>query len=144
MHALPRFAIAALAGIAACGAPTANAERLNGTFPLVSVNDRAVPYDDGAVPPRPGLDANCRILLVRGRLTLDAETRGFSLSYDFLESCSGRELGTSGSTGTFAQSGARLSLTSDLGEGKTDTRPGTVGASRIRVEDRFYLFEFER
>lgn len=144
MHSRLRFAMAGLVGMAACGAPTANSERLDGTFPLVSVNERTIPYDDGAVPPRPGVDASCRILLVRGRLTLEADTRLFSLSYDFLESCTGRELGTSGSTGMFAQSGSRLSLTSNLGDGNTDTRAGTVRPSRIRVEDRFYVLEFAR
>ena len=144
MHRGLLVTIVGIAGVAACGSATEATERMDGTFPLVSVNDRAIPYDDGAVPPRPGVDSTCRILLVRGRLRLDATAHSFSLSYDLLESCTGRELGSSGSTGTFVQTGSRLSLTSELGEGKTDTRPATVRPNAIRVEDRYYVFEFSR
>lgn len=129
---------------AACRAPSATLEPLASNYSLSSVNGLPLPYDDGAVPPRPGIDATCRILLVGGRLAIDNSALAYLLTYDLQESCTGRMLGTSGSAGTFSRKGSTITLVGDLGEGKTETRIAELRGNALNVDYVSYRFGFVR
>lgn len=140
----PVYLSLALAILASCHVPTSSIEMLDGRYSLSLVNGLVLPYDDGPVPPRPGIDSTCRILLVAGRLLIHGDARTFDLSYDLEESCSRRFLGTSGSTGTLKRAQSHLTFMGDAGDGRTDTRTGRLRGRTIELDDRFYRFVFVR
>lgn len=129
----------------AVGCPTGtDVGKLDGTYALVRLNDAPLPFDTGPVPPRPGTDSTCRILVTSGTLAFDAARSSYVLEYINLESCTQRVLGVSGSSGTFLQRGDRVELTMNVGAGRTETIIGKVDATSITLADAFYRYRFQR
>jgi hypothetical protein len=129
--------------LGACGdaiAPTV----LDGTYQLVRLNGRILPFDFGPLPPRPGTTEDCHLLLTAGMVSVVRAQGTYELTYEKRNSCDNRLLSSSGSFGSYRQNGAQLVLTADLGGGRTEDYEGRVSGSVINVSDSFYDYTFQR
>ena len=146
LRGVPRrmMGLATMMLLTTCRSEPTSVEGLGGLYVLEKVNGATLPYDNGPVPPRPGIDTTCHVLLPSGQLVIDGNSRTYELSYNLMESCSGRSLGSSGSIGTVSRSGSSLAFVSRIGEGKTETSSGVLRGRELVLQYRFYLFLFSR
>jgi hypothetical protein len=126
-----------IALFAACDSTTESTVDVAEHYLLASVNESALPYNAGSLPP-----TECSLLIPSGSLRFSQSAQTYELEYQLSNSCTGHELGTSGSRGTWSLQGSELLLRADLGEGQSEVYRGAVRGNRVEVEDRFYRYAF--
>lgn len=100
-----------------CDPRSGPAERIVGTFDLVSFDAGAIPFDEGPlIGGRPPSIGPCHFLVTDGALSLDPDGRSFAIHYSVRNSCTGRILSQPGVEGTYVADGRDLHFQASAGE----------------------------
>ena len=116
----------------------------SGVYPLQAYNGKPLPADFSLIPPKipPGVEPErfraCMHVVTGGSLTLDAEARRFSFTYDVWSPCDRAFLPKGTTSGTFEQHGNDLVFQLTRGN-RSETFQGSVGPSSITL----YRGQFE-
>lgn len=133
----PNTFILLLAGLVGCGTEP-SIETIDGLYALSKANGSALPYDTGPIPPRPGTDSTCRILIASGMLSVQNSNNTFEFSYRYTESCTLRNLGDQRTFGTIRQSGRNVQFIVQNGPGTTTTLRGVATANSVTISADYY------
>lgn len=125
--------------IAACGSST---EPVDGVYSLVRIEGKALPADMGPMPPRQGVQNECRMIVYEGSLSLQSDNKSFSWIYRTRDSCDIGVFPDSPISGSYDVSGNVITFHAQAGPGNVITYSGSRVGSHILITDDFYRLDF--
>lgn len=115
-----------------------------GVYALASYNGQGLPFDLGPEPPKGTNPGGCPILITGGRISIVAETRTFSYSYDIRNGCTNELMSQPGLQGVYEGTGGELTFIVTRADGQVFRHAGTLSSSRIVLDSGDERLTFRR
>ncbi len=131
--------------VAACDDSTGLGRQRGGHFPLVAINDLALPATVGELVGRDFKPTGCFEVVTRGWLTLDARAARFSLGAHHQDSCGRTSFGGDTSAyGRYEIAGNEVVLYGEAGPGRVEVLRAAIHRTAIELSALGWRYRFAR